>query len=115
MKIPKAIFQRVKKNFYATKFRRISVRSFRSLSKKIEDLYHLFVEGRIFTENSTFVELTMKQIEEHFPQVELGGRWSPTNCYSRHHVNNFPLEICLFFNNRSMISGGDYHSLSRSF
>lgn len=83
--------------FYATKFRRISVSRFRSLSKKIEHLYHLFVEGRIFTDNSTFVALTMKQIVEHFPQVELGGRWSPTSCYSRHHVNNFLLEICLFF------------------
>lgn len=44
------------------------------------------LQGRILHENETFPYLTMEKVEQSFPEVERGGRWSPPHCLARHHV-----------------------------
>ena len=59
----------------------------RGIDRLLMDWF-LFLEGRFLTENSTFPNISLYEIETNYSMVRSGGQWSPTHCRARHRVRN---------------------------
>lgn len=63
------------------------------------------------TENSSFPNVSLYEIEMNYSNVRSGGQWSPSHCRARHRVNIF---ISIRLNFIGFVLGRSYNSVSRS-